>query len=421
MRIAIVGTGIAGMVAARQLCGEHELTVYEAGDWIGGHTNTVEIEAAGSRLAIDTGFIVFNQKTYPNFCALLRHLDVAWQPSEMSFSVHCERGGLEYNGTSIDGLFAQRSNALRPSFWRMLRDIGRFYREAPALLDLRDEQLTLGEFLERGRYSREFVDQHLLPMGAAIWSARSEDIRAFPVRFLVQFFHNHGFLQVDGRPQWLVVRGGSREYVKALVAPFRDRIRLRTPVVRVERTSAGVRVRTASGGVECFDRVILAAHADQSLRLLADATLHERAILGAFAYQRNEAVLHTDASLMPRKRRAWASWNYHVGDPPSDLPTVTYWMNRLQGLPERGHAGERPYLVTLNRSEAIDPTQVLRSFVYHHPVYSSEALRAQQRHAEIDGARGVHFCGAYWGFGFHEDGVKSGLAVARRLGRAVAA
>lgn len=421
MKIAVVGTGISGMVAARQLCGEHELTVYESGDWIGGHTNTVEIEAAGSHLAIDTGFIVFNQKTYPNFCALLCELGVAWQPSEMSFSVRCERGGLEYNGTSIDGLFAQRSNALRPSFWRMLRDIGRFYREAPALLDLRDEQLTLGEFLEHGRYSREFVDQHLLPMGAAIWSARPEDMRAFPVRFLVQFFHNHGFLQVDGRPQWLVVRGGSREYVKALAAPFRDRIRLRTPVVRVERASAGARVWTAAGDVECFDRVILATHADQSLRLLADATPLERAILGAFAYQRNEAVLHTDASLMPRSRRAWASWNYHVGDPASDLPTVTYWMNRLQGLPERGQAGQRPYLVTLNRSEAIDPAQVLRSFVYHHPVYSSGALRAQRRHTEIDGARGVHFCGAYWGFGFHEDGVKSGLAVARRLGRAVAA
>ncbi len=416
MKVAVVGTGIAGMVAARRLYREHELTVYEAGEWIGGHTNTVEVEAGASRLAIDTGFIVFNQKTYPLFCALLGELGVAWQPSEMSFSVRCERSGLEYNGTSLNGLLAQRSNALRPSFWRMVRDILRFYREAPALLAERDEELTLGAFLERGGYSREFVEQHLLPMGAAIWSARPEDMRAFPVRFLVQFFHNHGFLQVDDRPQWLVVRGGSREYVRALVAPFHDRIRLRTPVVRVERVADGVRVLTAGGEKTTYDRVVLATHADQSLRMLADATRLERTVLGAFAYQRNEAVLHTDASLMPRTPRAWASWNYHVTDPPADLPTVTYCMNRLQGLP-----ADQPYLVTLNRSAAIDPAKVLRSFVYHHPIYSTAAVRAQRRHGEIDGAHGVHFCGAYWGYGFHEDGVASGLAVARRLGQEVLA
>jgi len=421
VKVAIVGTGIAGLVAAHRLQREHELTVYESGDWIGGHTNTVELEAGGRSLAIDTGFIVFNAKTYPHFCALLAELGVASQVSEMSFSVRCERSGLEYNGTSLDGLLAQRSNALRPSFWRMVRDILRFYREAPSLLREPDEGLTLGAFLQRGGYSREFVEQHLLPMGAAIWSARPEDMRTIPLRFLLQFFANHGFLQVDGRPQWLVVRGGSARYVEALVAPFRDRIRLRTPIVRVERVPAGVRVQTAAGEAAIYDRVVLAAHADQSLRMLADATPLERTVLGAFAYQRNEAVLHTDASLMPRRRRAWASWNYHVTDPPSDLPTVTYWMNNLQGLPELGADGERQFLVTLNRTSAIDPAHVLRRFVYHHPIYSSGAVNAQSRHAEIDGAHGVHFCGAYWGYGFHEDGVRSGLAVARRMGQAVAA
>lgn len=420
MKIAVVGTGIAGMVAARQLHRQHDLTVYEAGPWIGGHTNTVEIVTDNEVHSIDTGFIVFNQKTYPNFCALLTELRVPWQSSEMSFSVRCDRNGLEYNGTSMDGLFAQRTNVLRPSFWRMLRDISRFYREAPALLSSFDVELTLGEFLRRGNYSKEFVEQHLVPMGAAVWSSTPDDVRSIPARFLVQFFHNHGFLQLDGRPQWLVVRGGSKQYVDALVAPFRDRIRLQTPVTRVKPVHGGVRVETASGESATFDRVILATHADQSLRMLTHASPLEREILGAFRYQRNEAVLHTDAALMPRKRRAWASWNYHVGDPPSDLPTVTYWMNRLQGLDGAGEVDSAPFLVTLNRSQAIDPSKVLRSFVYHHPVYSAAAVAAQSRHSEIDGRSGVHFCGAYWGYGFHEDGVKSAQLVASRVREGVA-
>jgi predicted NAD/FAD-binding protein len=416
VKIAVVGTGIAGMVAALRLHCEHDLTVYEAGAWIGGHTNTVEIQTGDGPLAVDTGFIVFNRKTYPKFCALLEELGVPSSPTTMSFSVRCEREGLEYNGTSLNGLFAQRRNALRPSFWRMVRDILRFYREAPALLTEGGDDLTLGEFLERGRYSREFMERHMLPMGAAIWSARTDRIREFPVRFLVQFFHNHGFLQVDDRPQWLVVRGGSREYVRALVAPFRDRIRLETPVVSVEPTSFGLRVRTATGDSDTYDRVVLACHADQSLRMLSDPTPTERSVLGAFSYQRNEAVLHTDRSLLPRNRRAWASWNYHVSDPPSELPTVTYWMNGLQGF----RVGPQ-ILVTLNRTRDIDPSMVLGNFVYHHPIYSTEAVRAQRRHGEIDGIRGVHYCGAYWGFGFHEDGVASGLRVAERILSEVAA
>ncbi len=414
MKIAVVGTGIAGMVAARRLHAEHDLTVFEAGDWIGGHTNTVDVDTAGGKLAIDTGFIVFNERTYPRFCALLRAIGVEWQASEMSFSVSSRASGLEYNGSSLGGMLARRSNALRPSFWRMMRDIFRFYREAPRLLENPDDETTLGEYLARGGYSQIFVEQHLIPMGAAVWSARPERMLAFPARFLVEFFRNHGFLEVDNRPQWLVVRGGSREYVKRLVAPYRDRIRLRTPVVAVRRTSTGVSVRTAAGEETLFDRVVLATHADTSLAMLRDATPAEHDVLGAFEYQRNEAVLHTDVAVMPRRRRAWASWNYYVADPPAELPTVTYWMNRLQGLDTR-----TDYFVTLNRTAAIAEDAVVRRFVYHHPIYSLDAVRAQKRHAEIDGENGVHFCGAYWGFGFHEDGVASALRVVERLGAGV--
>jgi len=370
----------------------------------------VDVDTPDGPLAVDTGFIVFNEKTYPEFCRLLSEIDVPWQESDMSFSVRNERTGREYNGTSLNGLLAQRTNALRPSFWRMVGDIFRFYREAPALLEGGDDDLTLGEFLERGRYSKEFTEDHMIPMGAAVWSSCPEAMRKFPMRFLVQFFHNHGFLQVDGRPQWLVIQGGSREYVNKLVAPFRDCIRLRTPVTRVSRTAEGVVVRTAAGDEERFDRVVLATHADTSLRMLADATPLEREILGAFEFQRNDAVLHTDTGLLPRRKRAWASWNYHVTDPASELPTVTYWMNNLQSLP-----GDTQYLVTLNRNEDIDPSRVLRSFVYHHPIFSPASVRAQQRHGEIDGVNGVHFCGAYWRYGFHEDGVRSALNAIRQL------
>ncbi|MFT7485582.1 MAG: putative NAD/FAD-binding protein [Candidatus Paceibacteria bacterium] len=405
MKVCVIGTGISGLVAARALHREHDLTVYEAGDWIGGHTNTVDVQTSEGTQAVDTGFIVFNESTYPHFCKLLRKLDVPSQESEMSFSVRCEGTGLEYNGTNLNGLFAQRLNLLRPSFWRMTKDIMRFYREAPAILERPDDETTLGEFLERGRYSRTFVEKHLIPMGAAVWSATPETMRRFPMRFLVQFFHNHGFLRVSDRPQWRVIKGGSREYVKRLVAPFRSQIHLSTPVTDVTRTEQGVRVRTKQGVERLFDRVVMATHADTSLRLLKDATVLERDILGAFQFQRNEAVLHTDRRFLPRKRRAWASWNYHVTEPDTGLPTVTYWMNSLQGL-----AGQTPYLVTLNRTEEIEESQVLRKFVYHHPIFSTQTVEAQRRHAEIDGVNGVHFCGAYWRYGFHEDGVQSALA-----------
>jgi uncharacterized protein len=409
MRIAVVGTGISGLVAARELTRAHEVDVYEAANYAGGHTNTADVVEGDRTLAIDTGFIVFNERTYPNFCRLLGELGVEWRTSDMSFSVRSERNGLEYNGTNLSGLFAQRRNLLRPSFWRMIRDILRFYREANEVLEKPDDGLLLGDYLEHEGYSRAFIEDHLVPMGAAVWSSTSEGMRKFPLRFLVQFFENHGFLQVEDRPDWLTIQGGSRSYVEPLTASFRDRLRLKTPVQDVRRDSQGVVLRTAAGDEQRYDRVVLATHSDTSLRMLGDASPLEREILGAFEYQPNEAVLHTDRSVMPKLRRAWASWNYHVLDPPSVLPTVTYWMNLLQGLDCR-----EDYFVSLNRDD-IDPMRVLRRISYSHPVFTAATVAAQQRHAEIDGSNRVHFCGAYWGYGFHEDGVKSGLVVAERI------
>ncbi|MCB9903915.1 MAG: FAD-dependent oxidoreductase [Planctomycetes bacterium] len=409
MRIAVIGTGISGLVAARELSRDHEVDVFEAASYVGGHTNTVDVVEGDRKLAVDTGFIVFNERTYPNFCRLLRELGVEQRTSDMSFSVRNERSGLEYNGTDLNGLFAQRRNLLRPSFWRMVRDILRFYREAREVLETPDDDLLLGDFLRARGYSRGFVEDHLIPMGAAVWSSTAEGMRRFPLRFLVQFFENHGFLQVDDRPDWLTVVGGSRSYVAPLIEPFRDRVRHDTPVREVRREPRGVRVTTASGEQHLYDRVVLATHSDTSLRMLADASPLEREVLGAFNYQPNEAILHTDRGVMPRLRRAWASWNYHVMDPPAELPTVTYWMNLLQGL-----ESEQDYFVTLNRDD-VDPAKVLRRISYSHPVFTAGAVAAQARHAEVDGADRVHFCGAYWGYGFHEDGVKSGLVVAERV------
>jgi uncharacterized protein len=410
VKIAVVGSGVSGLVAAHRLHAAHEVTLFEGGDHVGGHTCTVDVTWRGARAAVDTGFIVFNERTYPGFTALLRELGVAAQPSTMSFSVHCERTGLEYNGTSLDTLFAQRTNLVRPSFWRMVRDILRFYREAPELLEGGDDETSLVDWLEQRRYSSEFIRNHVVPMAAAVWSARPDAMRTFPARYLVQFFHNHGFLTTSGRPQWLVVRGGSREYVRALAAPFQERIRLRTPITEVRRVGGDVQLTTKNGERERFERVILACHADQALRILADASEAEREVLSAFAYQANHTVLHTDEALLPARRRARASWNYRLPAGDSQLATMTYWMNELQGI-----RGPHDFLVTLNQTARIDPARVLWQRTWHHPIYTPAAVRAQARHAEIDGARGVHFCGAYWGYGFHEDGLQSALAVCRQL------
>lgn len=411
MHIAVIGTGISGMVSAWLLTrGGHEVTAFEAGSHIGGHTNTIPVEVDGMAYPVDTGFIVYNDRTYPNFIRLLAHLGVPARPTTMSFSVRDDATGLEWNGTNLDTLFAQRRNLLRPGFWRMVRDVLRFGREAPRLLDREDDRATLGEYLDANGYSREFAEWYLFPMGGAIWSAPVGAMRSFPARFFVRFFHHHGMLTVAGRPQWRTVVGGSWSYVAPLVASFRQRIRLDSPVERVTRHPGGATVRSRHGD-ERFDAVVIGVHADQALRLLADPTRAEREVLGAFRYQPNLAILHTDDSIMPRRRKAWAAWNYHrCADPAAAVP-VTYNMNILQGL-------DAPcqFLVTLNRETGIDPAKVLRRIRYQHPEYTVAAVAAQKRLAEVSGVDRTWFCGAYWGNGFHEDGVVSALAVARGFG-----
>jgi len=412
MRIAVIGSGISGMVAAYRLCREHDITVFESGSYVGGHTHTVDVLAEGRPYAVDTGFIVHNDWTYPNFVALLNELKVAWQPSDMSFSVRCEASGLEYNGTSINSLFAQRLNLLRPAFLRMVADILRFSSQAPALLAPHAKDLSLGDYLKENGYSRFFIDNYIIPMGAAVWSSRPADMLEFPARFLVEFFANHGFLSVNNRPTWRVIQGGSREYVKVLTAPYAARIRLNTPVASLQRQAHQVSLRLSNGSVEHFDQVVIACHSDQALALLSDPSAAEREILGAISYQENEALLHTDTRLMPRKRLAWAAWNYHIPKQPVERVAVTYNMNILQSL-------EAPvqFMVSLNRAEQIDPAKVLGTYTYHHPVFTAAAVAAQQRRHEIDGARRTYYCGAYWSYGFHEDGVKSALTSLEEFAR----
>lgn len=403
MRIAIVGTGIAGNVAAYKLHRDHEITVYEAAPYVGGHTNTIDVEEDGRKIAIDTGFIVFNDRTYPNFIELLEEIGQESQPSVMSFSVSSADAGLEYNGSGLNALFAQRRNLLRPPFFRMIRDILRFNREAIDSLKFEDENQTVGSYLLRHGYSREFMNDYLVPMAAAIWSAEPVSIIDMPLEFLVRFFDNHGLLQLKDRPIWRVIKGGSREYVSKLIAGHRNRIRLNTPVRSISRHADGVDIVADSGGTERYDAVFLACHSDQALAMLSDATPAETDVLGAIRYQDNEAVLHTDESVLPKRRLAWAAWNYHIPKDPNRHVAVTYNMNMLQGLD-----ANRQYCVTLNNDRRIDASRVLRRIEYQHPVYSKEAVAAQARQAEINADR-TFYCGAYWRNGFHEDGVVSAL------------
>jgi predicted NAD/FAD-binding protein len=404
MRVAIVGTGIAGNTAAYLLRREHDICVYESAGYVGGHTNTVEVNDGGRMLPIDTGFIVFNDRTYPNFLALLEELGQATRKSAMSFSVQTEGGKLEYNGASINALFSQRRNILRPPFYRMVRDILRFNRQAIAMLADEDPSQTVGGYLMRHGFSREFLDCYLVPMAAAIWSAAPVAIHNMPLHFLVTFFDNHGLLRLRDRPEWRVIDGGSRDYVQKMVAGHRDRIRLNSPVRRIRRHPGHVEIYTAAGGTEIYDAVFIACHSDQALGLLADASRAETDVLGAIRYQRNEAILHTDSSVMPNRRRAWAAWNYHVPQDAARHVSVTYNMNILQGLDS-----SRQYCVTLNNDRHIDPACIIRRINYDHPVYSREAVAAQQRQVELN-ARRTFYCGAYWRNGFHEDGVVSALS-----------
>ncbi|WIX33149.1 FAD-dependent oxidoreductase [Salinicola sp. JS01] len=419
-RIAVIGGGIAGMAAAHYLSRRHQVTLYEAGERLGGHTATVDVEHAGREYAIDTGFIVFNDRTYPHFQALLASLGVAAQPTEMSFSVHESGRDFEYNGHTLATLFAQRRNLLRPRFHRMLADILRFNRRA--IRDFEQDrlppELSLDEYLETGGYGEDFRRRYLLPMGGAIWSASEAGMRAFPARFFIRFFHHHGLLSVNDRPQWYTVSGGSRRYIEPLVAPYRERVHLRSPVTALHRDADGVTL-TSPHGEARFDQVVLACHSDQALAMLGEtATAAEREILGAIGYASNRVVLHTDTRLLPRRRRAWASWNYRLDgrDAEACVP-VTYNMNILQRL-----ESDTTFCVTLNDEARIDPAQILARFDYAHPQFTLTAQHAQTRFAEISQtARRTHFCGAYWRNGFHEDGVWSAWRVAQAIDGAAAA
>jgi predicted NAD/FAD-binding protein len=409
LRVAIVGAGISGLTVAHLLHPRHDITVFEAGTYAGGHTNTVRVDLPDETLDVDTGFIVFNDRNYPNFERLLAKLGVASQPSTMSFSVSAVHEDFEFAGTPR-GLLAQPGNLTRPAFVRMVGEYVRFSRDARVLLDSGDDRTSLGDWLGELRYSDAFIRRLIVPQASAVWSADPQQMWSFPARFLVTFFHNHGMLSLTRRPRWRTIAGGSARYVEALTAPFAERIRLCTSVDRIERSDGHVLVTPRGGEPERFDEVVLATHADQSLAMLADASAHEHEILGAIPYQPNEAVLHTDRSLLPRRRAAWSSWNYHLLDEPTGPSTVTYHMNTLQRL-----SSKHELCVTLNRSAAIDPAKVIAKIPYAHPVFTGEGWRAQARHVEISGVNRTHYCGAYWRWGFHEDGVVSAQRVAERL------
>ncbi|MFL1517273.1 FAD-dependent oxidoreductase [Pseudomonas prosekii] len=412
MNIAIIGSGISGLTSAYLLNRRHDVTVFEASDWVGGHTHTVDVTVDGQTHAVDTGFIVFNDWTYPNFIRLLGQLGVRFKPTEMSFSVNDPDSGLEYNGNNLNSLFAQRSNLLSPGFWKMLRDILRFNKEA--LRDLEQQRIaadtTLNDYLQANGYSERFILHYIVPMGAAIWSMSMADMLGFPLQLFVRFFKNHGLLSVNDRPQWCVIEGGSSAYIAPLTASFKERIRLNCPVTRVERDLDGVVIHSAAGS-ERFDKVIFACHSDQALKLLAEPSSAEQSILGALPYADNEVVLHTDIGLLPKRKLAWASWNYRLNGAGNTHAAVTYDMNILQGL-----QSDTTFCVSLNQSAGIDPSKVLAKFTYAHPQYSLKAVAAQQRWEELDGAQHTYYCGAYWANGFHEDGVVSALRVARSLG-----
>jgi predicted NAD/FAD-binding protein len=407
MNIAVIGAGVSGLVSTLLLSGGHEVTLFEAAAYPGGHTNTVEVATERATYAVDTGFIVFNDRNYPNFERLIQRLGVASQPSNMSFSVSDGRGDFEYAATSLGGLYANRSNIFSPRFQRMVFEVPRFQRVMRRLLSSdRDADISLSDLLQREGFSDYFVDRLIVPQVAAVWSADPTSMDTFPAKFLAEFFENHGMLSLRDRPVWRVIRGGSRSYVTEICRQLGDRLRLNAPVEAVARTPDGVSVTVRGGEPERFDHVVLATHSDQALALLSDATDSERRLLSAIPYQVNEAVLHTDARLLPQRRAAWASWNYHLTEPPLNRSAVTYHMNRLQSLD-----ADREFCVTLNRTEAIEPEAVIAKFTYSHPVFTPAGVAAQARIRELSGRDRTHFCGAYMGSGFHEDGVVSALSI----------
>jgi uncharacterized protein len=410
VRIAVVGSGIAGLASAWLLSRQHDVVLYESERRLGGHTHTHTVQRAGAALHIDSGFIVFNPQNYPLLTRLFAELSVASQPTTMSFSVQDEATGLEYNAGNLSGLFCQRRNLLSPRFWRMLADLKRFYREAPALLELDHAGPDLGDYLRQNRYSDAFISSHLVPMASALWSSPSAQIMKFPAKYLVRFMANHHMLQVSGRPEWRVVCGGSARYVESMTSNWNVDVRLGCAVRQIRRAGDAVHVTSANGS-DAFDHVVVACHADQALALIEQPVPAERQVLGAFRFQPNETVLHTDARLLPGNKRAWAAWNAFLPADPADDCTVSYCMNLLQSL-----STDEPFVVTLNRSAAIDPSKIIARMHYRHPVYTRESVAAQSRRSEISGVQRLWFAGAYWGWGFHEDGLRSAVDVARAMG-----
>jgi len=404
MKVAIIGSGISGNVLAYQLNKEHDITVFEANDYIGGHTHTHDVEVQGKQYAVDTGFIVHNDLTYPNFIALLEELGVERQKSIMSFSVKCEKTGLEYNGNTLNSLFAQRMNLLRPSFYKMIGDILRFNKESTTLLKLPDNEISLGDYLQQNGYSSQFIENYIIPMGSAIWSSSYEQMLSFSAHFFIRFFHNHGLLTVTNRPDWYVIKGGSSAYLDKLTASYRSKIRLNSAVRQVKRMDNHIEITTDGNPTEKFDYVFFACHSDQVLQMLDQADSFETEILSSFPYQNNDVVLHTDTKLLPKRKLAWASWNYHRLQSPTTPVAVTYNMNILQGLdcPET-------FCVTLNNSSAIDETKIIKRLKYMHPVFTQNTLEAQKQHSKLNGLNRCFYAGAYWRYGFHEDGVVSAL------------
>ena len=414
MKIAIIGTGISGLTSAYLLSKEHIVHVYEAQEYIGGHVHTLPVHLNGISYEIDTGFIVFNDRTYPNFNKLLNKINVLSQPTSMSFSVKCETTGLEYNGTSLNGLFAQRLNLLKPSFLLMVKDILRFNRDAKEFLTDSVEEITFGEFLNRGGYSNALKNNYALPMASAIWSAKSKVIENANFRFFAQFFENHGMLNISDRPQWRVIKGGSKQYTLKLIESITNKIRINSPVDKIIRKNKGIEVVYNKQQKELYDRVIIATHSDQALKMIENPSNAEIEILSSIPYQTNVAHLHWDCSVLPKQKNAWASWNYFKPNKMKDETTVTYYMNMLQSLDM-----PKNICVSLNMEEHINPKKIYKKIIYQHPVFTSEAILAQKKHKEIDGIDKIHFCGAYWGSGFHEDGVNSALSVCKAFGRSL--
>ena len=403
LKIAIVGSGISGSTAAYLLSESHDITVYEKNDYMGGHVNTVDVDVDGKKFAIDTGFIVFNDKTYPNFMKLLHDIGQETQNSTMSFSVKNENINLEYNGSSLNGQFSQRANIFRPSFLRMIRDIIRFNKNRYSS-ENKNLSISIDEFLEKNNYSNDFTNNYLLPMASSIWSAKQDEILNMPVRFLLRFFDNHGLLQLKDRPQWMVIKGGSKEYLKKLSKKYMSKVRLSSRVTAIYRNDDFVEIDLENGSKEKFDYVFIATHSDQALKILNNPSQDEINILSKIRYQENVATLHTDSSFMPKSKRCWASWNYYVGERNSKRVNLTYCMNILQDLKSKTN-----FLVTLNDDGRIDRKKTIKAFNYHHPIFDNAAVKAQKELPKINGSNRTFYVGAYWGNGFHEDGVQSAI------------